>query len=63
LVFKRGEATRGNGFGYFPRKESNPSCGGGTPLLSVEIARLARDTIQNLLLPGVQQNPLPGSAA
>ena len=38
----------GNGFGYFPRKESNPSRGGGTPLLAVEIARQARDSIQDL---------------
>jgi hypothetical protein len=28
------------------------------PQLGFEIARKARDTIQNLLLPGVQQNPL-----
>jgi hypothetical protein len=38
------------------KKETRPRC--GEPQLVFEIAREARDTIQNLLLPRVQQNPL-----
>jgi hypothetical protein len=38
------------------KKETRPRC--GEPQLAVEIARKAHDTIQTLLLPGVQQNPL-----
>jgi hypothetical protein len=38
------------------KKETRPRC--GEPQLGFEIARKARDTIQNLLLPRVQQNSL-----
>jgi hypothetical protein len=40
-------------------KEESPRVQGRShPLFAFEIARKARDTIQNLLLPRVQQNPL-----